>query len=64
MPLNSLHLQALQYVRNTNGGAHLRHFVEDFEPIGHQLWDELRSRRSSDLVAFESVPPGSLPFLQ
>lgn len=39
--------QALEYVRNANGGASRENFVEDFEPVGDQLWDELVSR---DLV--------------
>lgn len=34
-------LRALAYVRNTNGGATLTHFLEDHEPIGLQLWAEL-----------------------
>lgn len=33
--------KALQYVKNTNGGASKAHFVVDHEPIGWQLWDEL-----------------------
>jgi hypothetical protein len=34
-------LQALQYVRNTNGGANVEAFIEDHEPIGQWLWDKL-----------------------
>ncbi|WP_433588238.1 hypothetical protein [Pseudomonas koreensis] len=35
------HEQAIRYVRNTNGGATLANFIEDHEPIGQNLWDEL-----------------------
>ena len=30
--------RALQYVKNTNGGATKAHFMEDHEPIGERLW--------------------------
>ncbi|NWD49052.1 hypothetical protein [Pseudomonas gingeri] len=33
--------RALNYVRNTNGGATLAHFLDDHEPIGQKLWDGL-----------------------
>lgn len=36
--------QALRYVRNTNGGATLADFIEDHEPIGDQLWRDLRHK--------------------
>lgn len=29
---------ALQYVANTNGGASVRNFIDDFEPIGKLMW--------------------------
>lgn len=32
---------ALAYVRNTNGGATLASFVDDFEPVGARRWAEL-----------------------
>lgn len=35
--------QALQYVKNTNGGATCGDFKSDFEPIGEKLWLELRN---------------------
>ena len=31
--------KALEYVRNTNGGATRAHFLEDHEPIGERLWE-------------------------
>jgi hypothetical protein len=37
-------LEALRYVRNTGGGATRAHFVEDHEPIGHQLWAVLSNQ--------------------
>lgn len=36
--------RALRYVINTAGGATLAHFMEDHEPIGRLLWDELLVR--------------------
>ena len=35
--------QALQYVKNTNGGATKAHFMDDHKPIGPMLWDDLSS---------------------
>ena len=35
--------RALQYVKNTNGGATKAHFMEDHEPIGERLWDALNN---------------------
>lgn len=35
--------RALEYVRNTNGGATRDHFVEDHEPIGELLFAEVES---------------------
>ena len=37
----SYRTQFLQYVENTNGGATKANFVEDWEPIGERVWDEL-----------------------
>lgn len=34
-------LHALRYVHNTNGGATQANFIEDFEPVGEWLWDQL-----------------------
>jgi hypothetical protein len=36
--------QCLEYVRNTNGGANIGHFVEDWEPIGRRAWDDFSNR--------------------
>lgn len=33
--------QALQYVKNTNGGASIANFCEDLEPVGEMIWDQL-----------------------
>jgi phage terminase large subunit-like protein len=33
----------LAYVRNTNGGATIANFIEDWEPIGSMVWDELQT---------------------
>jgi hypothetical protein len=35
---------ALEYVRNTNGGATRAHFFEDHEPVGGLLWNDLSNR--------------------
>lgn len=40
--LNDLEKTALEYVKNSNGGATLDHFLEDHEPIGPQLWGSLK----------------------
>lgn len=39
--------QAVEYVRNTNGGATKANFIEDFEPIGELLWEQVTK---ADLV--------------
>ena len=39
--INPVLKAALQYVRNTNGGATRAHFFEDHEPVGPLLWDDL-----------------------
>lgn len=31
----------LQYVKNTNGGATVEHFIEDHEPVGRRMWHDL-----------------------
>lgn len=33
--------QCLDYVKNTGGGATLDNFINDWEPIGFTLWNEL-----------------------
>jgi len=33
--------QALQYIKNTNGGATVAIFIEDWEPVGGMEWDLL-----------------------
>jgi hypothetical protein len=40
--MSSLKEQALQYVKNTNGGATKENFIEDFAPVGQMLWDDLK----------------------
>jgi ribosomal protein S19E (S16A) len=39
--LTPMQLAAARYVRNTNGGATHAHFIEDHEPVGDRLWDDL-----------------------
>ena len=39
--MNKTIRQALEYIRNTNGGATLDIFVEDWEPIGEKLWESI-----------------------
>jgi hypothetical protein len=34
--------QALEYVRNTGGGATVGNFLDDHAPVGDRLWLELR----------------------
>jgi hypothetical protein len=34
----------LRYVSNTNGGATVGAFIEDHEPLGFRLWDELHGQ--------------------
>lgn len=34
--------QALQYVVNTGANATQDHFIEDHDPIGQVLWDDLQ----------------------
>ena len=35
--------RALQYVKNTNGGATKAIFIDDYEPVGELLWNSLQS---------------------
>lgn len=49
-PLNSMERKALEYVRNTGGGATHDHFIDDHEPIGEVLWDRLSA---ADLVGID-----------
>lgn len=41
MALNEVELRALQYVRNTGGGATVAIFMDDHAPIGERLWKVL-----------------------
>jgi hypothetical protein len=43
--MSTPHKECLEYVRNTNGGATVDTFVEDWEPMGWRLWDELHALR-------------------
>lgn len=38
--------KALEYVRNSGGGATVSNFFEDHEPIGDMLWQEIRRDHS------------------
>jgi hypothetical protein len=42
--MKSMLTTALEYVRNTGGGATKAHFFEDHEPIGGLLWNDLSNR--------------------
>lgn len=46
--MNKMTKNALQYVKNTNGGATKKKFIEDHEPIGKMLWDDLRGMIRED----------------
>lgn len=39
--MNKQELEALKYVKNTGGGANKDNFIEDWEPIGEELWAAL-----------------------
>ena len=41
MPLTETAIRALQYILNTGGCATKADFLEDWEPIGPLLWDEI-----------------------
>jgi len=41
--MTPMEMTALEYVRNTAGGATLDAFVDDHEPIGTILWRKLTS---------------------
>ena len=42
--MNEFIIKALRYVENTGGGATKENFIEDFEPIGADLWENIRSQ--------------------
>lgn len=42
--LNAMERQALEYVRNTAGGATLGNFLEDHDPVGPLLWRSLSDK--------------------
>lgn len=39
--MNACYKRALQYVKNTGGGATREIFIEDHEPVGETLWSAL-----------------------
>lgn len=41
--VNQTHKNALRYILNTNGGATKDIFIEDHEPVGTLLWDQLEN---------------------
>lgn len=43
--------QALHYVSNTESNATLEHFIEDHDPIGQVLWDDLQLAGLVDINA-------------
>lgn len=48
--MNVMQKQALAYVKNTGGGATLAHFVEDHDPVGTQLWLELKEAGCVEVI--------------
>lgn len=46
--MSNIHTKALQYVKNTNGGATKAIFVDDHEPIGLLLWSQLAGKIRAD----------------
>ena len=42
--------ELMQYIKNTNGGATLQNFSEDWEPIGGLAWGDLSKAGLVDLV--------------
>ena len=36
-------IRALRYISNTEQNATLEHFIEDHDPIGQAIWDDLES---------------------
>lgn len=43
-PLTNIEHRALEYVRNTGGGATRAHFMDDHDPVGERLWTALSDR--------------------
>lgn len=41
MAQKSQRIKALEYVKNTGGGATKENFIDDWEPIGETLWTGL-----------------------
>ncbi len=46
--MNDFQKRALQYVRNTSGGTTKEIFMEDHEPIGARLWEEIKQYVRTD----------------
>lgn len=42
---NATTKRALQYVKNTNGGASVMHFMDDHEPVGIQILGTLTQQK-------------------
>lgn len=41
--VSPLQKQALHYISNTEQNATLEHFIEDHDPIGQVIWDDLEA---------------------
>ena len=41
--VSPLQKQALHYISNTECNATLEHFIEDHDPIGQVIWDDLEA---------------------
>jgi predicted ThiF/HesA family dinucleotide-utilizing enzyme len=48
MPPTETAIRALQYILNTAGCATKTNFIDDWEPIGPLLWDEIREFVTED----------------
>lgn len=42
--------RAIQYIKNTGGNATLADFVEDHEPVGQKLWEDLVQKGMVEIV--------------
>lgn len=40
--MTPMQIEALRYVKNTGGNATYNHFIDDHEPIGQRLWQDLK----------------------
>ncbi len=48
--MNSYYKQYLKYIKNTDGHATLENFIEDWEPIGQTVWNDLIRFKSVEII--------------